>query len=103
MLMKYITIMRVGKGAYGICWKAIEKLTGKKICIKKIYDAFANDTDAQRTFREVYINMEMGDHANIVKIENLRKSLNKMDFYIIFELMEADLHTVIRAEVCRDI
>ena len=47
--------------------------------------------------------MEMGEHANVIKIENLRKALNKMDFYIIFELMEADLHTVIRAEVCRDI
>lgn len=101
--MKYETVQRIGKGAYGVAWKAIEKYSSRKVCIKKVFDAFSDDTDAQRTFREVYINMEIGEHANIIKIENLRRALNKMDFYIIFELMEADLHTVIRAEVCRDI
>lgn len=45
----------------------------------------------------------MGEHANIVKILNLRTAINKLDFYIIFELCDSDLHTVIRAEVVRDI
>ena len=46
MLMKYLTIMKIGKGAYGVAWKAIEKYSKRKVCIKKVYDAFANDTDA---------------------------------------------------------
>ena len=39
----------------------------------------------------------------MVKIYNLHKAENKIDLYVIFEIMETDLHTVIRAEVCRDV
>mmetsp|Transcript_11052 Transcript_11052/g.18482 ORF Transcript_11052/g.18482 Transcript_11052/m.18482 type:complete len:162 (+) Transcript_11052:267-752(+) len=46
--------------------------------------------------------MELGGHPNIVNIINLRRAQNGLDIYIIFELMETDLHTIIRAEVCRD-
>ena len=44
----------------------------------------------------------MGSHPNIITIINLEKSENLSDFYIIFELMDTDLHTIIRAEVLRD-
>ena len=44
---------KLGKGAYGIVWKATEKRTSKVVALKKIFDAFQNSTDAQRTFREV--------------------------------------------------
>lgn len=44
----------------------------------------------------------MGKHRNIIEIINLRKAENGLDVYIVFELMEADLHTVIRAQVCRE-
>lgn len=46
ILQKYETVQRVGWGAYGIVWKAIEKQSKKTVAIKKIFDAFANDTDA---------------------------------------------------------
>uniref|UniRef100_A0A915KDY5 Protein kinase domain-containing protein n=1 Tax=Romanomermis culicivorax TaxID=13658 RepID=A0A915KDY5_ROMCU len=42
---------RLGKGAYGIVWKAIDKRTNEIVALKKIFDAFRNQTDAQRTFR----------------------------------------------------
>jgi mitogen-activated protein kinase 15 len=41
----------LGKGAYGIVWKAVDKQTKKIVAIKKSFDAFHNATDAQRTFR----------------------------------------------------
>ena len=103
MLDKYDTIQKIGKGAYGVVWKAVEKSSQKVVAIKKIYDAFTNNTDSQRTFREVFLLQEMGPHVNIIKILNLRKASNEKDLYIIFELMETDLHTVIRAEICRDV
>jgi mitogen-activated protein kinase 15 len=40
-----------GSGAYGHVWKVIEKATGKEKALKKIFDAFQNDIDAQRTYR----------------------------------------------------
>lgn len=46
ILLKYEPISKVGKGAYGVVWKAIEKSSKKMVAIKKVYDAFLNDTDA---------------------------------------------------------
>jgi hypothetical protein len=39
--------------AYGIVWKSVDKKTKETVALKKIFDAFQNDTDAQRTFREI--------------------------------------------------
>jgi mitogen-activated protein kinase 15 len=36
----------LGKGAYGIVWKAIERSTKEVVAIKKVFDAFANPVDA---------------------------------------------------------
>lgn len=33
--------------AYGIVWKASDKRTGETVALKKIFDAFRNQTDAQ--------------------------------------------------------
>ena len=33
--------------AYGIVWKAIDRRTGEVVAVKKIFDAFRNQTDAQ--------------------------------------------------------
>ena len=50
---KYDIIQKLGKGAYGIVWRAQEKRTREVVALKKIFDAFQNATDAQRTFREI--------------------------------------------------
>ena len=46
MLNKYETVSKIGKGAYGIVWKGIDKQAKNNIAIKKIFDAFGNNTDA---------------------------------------------------------
>lgn len=33
--------------AYGIVWKAVDRRTGEVVAIKKIFDAFRDQTDAQ--------------------------------------------------------
>ena len=53
VLKKYEILQKLGKGAYGIVWKAIDKRTKEIVAIKKNFDAFQNATDAQRTFREI--------------------------------------------------
>nr|KAF6270806.1 mitogen-activated protein kinase 15 [Myotis myotis] len=52
---RYLLKRRLGKGAYGIVWKAVDRRTGEVVAIKKIFDAFRDKTDAQRTFREVML------------------------------------------------
>ncbi len=39
---KYDMDKRLGKGAYGIVWKARSKRSGQVVAVKKIFDAFRN-------------------------------------------------------------
>ncbi|XP_019326406.1 PREDICTED: mitogen-activated protein kinase 15 [Aptenodytes forsteri] len=87
---------RLGKGAYGIVWKAIDRRTGEIVAVKKIFDAFRNRTDAQRTFREIMFLQEFGEHPNIIKLLDVIRAQNDKDIYLIFESMETDLHAVIK-------
>ncbi|KAK4805783.1 hypothetical protein QYF61_000389, partial [Mycteria americana] len=82
--------------AYGIVWKAINRRTGEIVAVKKIFDAFRNRTDAQRTFREIMFLQEFGEHPNIIKLLDVIPAQNDKDIYLIFESMETDLHAVIK-------
>lgn len=64
---------RLGKGAYGIVWKAVDKKTKDVVAIKKIFDAFRNQTDAQRTFREIIFLQSFRNHPNIVKLHSIHR------------------------------
>lgn len=99
---KYEILERKGKGAYGIVWKAIERSKKKVVALKKVFDAFHNDTDAQRTFREIMLLQEF-DHENIIKLLNVIKAENNKDIYLVFEYMEIDLHHVNRSNILQDI
>ena len=53
VVRKFEIAGRLGKSAYGVVWKAIDKKTRSVVALKKCFDAFRNATDAQRTFREI--------------------------------------------------
>lgn len=93
---RYEIRKRLGKGAYGIVWKAVDKKSGETVALKKIFEAFRNATDAQRTFREIMFLQEFGKHDNIIKLVNVMKASNDKDIYLVFEFMDTDLHAVIR-------
>ena len=99
---KYEILTQLGKGAYGIVWKAVDRRTRQHVAVKKIFDAFQNNTDAQRTFREVMF-LQRLKHDNVVKLLNVHRADNDKDIYLVFEFMETDLHAVIRARILEDI
>lgn len=47
IVRKYEIKKRLGKGAYGIVWKAVDRKSNEVVALKKIFDAFRNETDAQ--------------------------------------------------------
>lgn len=51
IIKNYEMLKKVGKGAYGQVWKCINKKTHTTCAIKRIFDAFRNSTDCQRTYR----------------------------------------------------
>jgi len=103
VLERYDLIQKLGKGAYGIVWKAIDKKYKQMVALKKVFDAFHNATDAQRTYREVMFLQELNGHENIIRLRNIIKAENNKDLYLVFDHMEADLHHVIRANILEEI
>lgn len=73
--------------AYGIVWKAIDKKNKDTVAVKKIFDAFRNQTDAQRTFREIMFLLSFANHDNIIRLIGLHKANNDRDIYLVFEYM----------------
>ncbi|KAF7153815.1 hypothetical protein RHSIM_Rhsim01G0222800 [Rhododendron simsii] len=97
---KYVPpIMPLGRGAYGIVCCATNSETKEEVAIKRIGNAFDNRIDAKRTLREIKLLCHL-DHENIIKIKDIMRPPEKDEFndvYIAYELMETDLHQIIRS------
>lgn len=103
MLRRYEIISKVGKGAYGIVWRAVDKITHLQVALKKVFGAFQNPTDAQRSYREITLLKQLKSHPCIVGLLNVHRADNDLDLYLVFECMETDVHAVIRAGILLDI
>lgn len=103
VLRKYDILQRLGRGAYGIVWKAVARKNNQIVALKKCFDAFQNATDAQRTFREIMYLQELHGHENIVDILNVIRAENDQDIYIVTNFMESDLHAVIKAGILEEV
>ncbi|KAG5053332.1 hypothetical protein JHK87_005530 [Glycine soja] len=89
----------IGKGSYGVVCSAIDSHTGEKVAIKKIHDIFEHVSDAARILREIKL-LRLLRHPDIVEIKHVMLPPSRRDFkdiYVVFELMESDLHQVIKA------
>ncbi|KAH0751506.1 hypothetical protein KY290_004724 [Solanum tuberosum] len=96
---RYKILEVVGKGSYGVVCAAIDTHTGEKVAIKKITDIFEHASDAIRILREIKL-LRLLRHPDIVDIKRIMLPPSKRDFkdiYVVFELMESDLHHVIKA------
>ncbi|GMF02866.1 unnamed protein product [Ambrosiozyma monospora] len=93
----------VGEGAYGIVCSAIYKPSQQKVAIKKI-QPFERTMFCLRTLRELKL-LKHFNHENIIGILDIQipydfDSFNEV--YLIQELMETDLHRVIRTQKLSD-
>eukprot|EP00899_Mesostigma_viride_P000912 jgi/Mesvir1/10821/Mv07749-RA.1 len=97
---RYVPIKPVGKGAYGVVCSARDTETGDKCAIKKISNAFENVTDARRTLREIKLLRHLF-HENVIAVRDIMVPCESVDefndVYIVYELMETDLHQIIRS------
>ncbi|BFG31780.1 hypothetical protein CerSpe_180540 [Prunus speciosa] len=98
---KYVPPIRpIGRGAYGIVCAAVNADTHEEVAIKKIGNAFDNIIDAKRTLREIKLLRHM-DHENVISIKDIVRPPKKETFndvYIVYELMDTDLHQIIRSD-----
>ncbi|XP_042002188.1 mitogen-activated protein kinase 9-like [Salvia splendens] len=88
----------VGKGSYGVVAAAVDTHTGEKVAIKKINDIFEHVCEATRILREIKL-LRLLRHQDIVEIKHIMLPPCRREFkdiYVVFELMETDLHHVIK-------
>jgi serine/threonine protein kinase len=94
---KYAPLKPLGRGAYGVVCSAIDKVTNKKVAIKKIPKAFEDLVDAKRILREVKL-LRHFHHDNVIGLRDLVGPTEDEpfeDIYIILDFMETDLHKII--------
>ncbi|XRB21136.1 mitogen-activated protein kinase [Pseudoscourfieldia marina] len=95
----YTPIKPIGKGAYGVVCSAKNALSGEKVAIKKITNAFENVTDSRRTLREITL-LRYLKHENIIAVRDILRPPSRdlfHDVYLVYELMDTDLHQIIRS------
>ncbi|KAI5454493.1 mitogen activated protein kinase [Naganishia albida] len=97
----------IGEGAYGIVVSAIRRRDGHKVAIKKI-SPFDHVLFALRTLRELKLlkhfttNQVSDNIITILDIVQPSSFENFKEVYLVQELMETDLHRVIRTQDLSD-
>ncbi|GAA5848127.1 hypothetical protein JCM9279_007465 [Rhodotorula babjevae] len=93
----------VGEGAYGLVSSAVHLPTQSKVAVKRI-QPFDHSMFCLRTLREIKL-LRWFSHENIISILDIIKPSTYDGFsevYLIQELMETDLHRVIRSQELSD-
>lgn len=102
VLKRYTNLKPIGSGAQGIVCSAFDNVTQTNVAIKKLSRPFQNVTHAKRAFREFKL-MKLVNHKNIIGLLNAftpQKTLDEfVDLYIVMELMDANLCSVIQMDL----
>jgi len=96
---RYRNLRAVGQGSYGLVCAADDAVTGMKVAIKKVTDAFQDLIDAKRILREIKLLRHLGKHENVISLLDVSlmppHERDFKDVYIICELMECDLDRIV--------
>ncbi|KAK4510648.1 uncharacterized protein ATC70_005080 [Mucor velutinosus] len=96
---KFQFIREMGQGAYGVVCAAKDTDSDEQVAIKKVCRIFEKTILAKRALREVKLLKFFNGHENITSVLDM-DIVNLQDFneiYLVQELMEADLHQIIRS------
>ncbi|CAG9331579.1 unnamed protein product [Blepharisma stoltei] len=96
---RYVILNVIGSGAYGTVVSATDSQNGQNAAVKRMEKSFENVLMAKRALREL-ITLRILNHENIIRIKTIQLPFSRNDveeIYIVSELMEADLSTVIKS------
>ncbi|ETW78215.1 mitogen-activated protein kinase-like protein [Heterobasidion irregulare TC 32-1] len=99
----YQLIDTIGEGAYGVVCSALHVPSQRKVAIKRI-TPFDHSMFCLRTLREIKL-LRHFHHENIISILDILQPPSLAEFrevYLVQELMETDLHRVIRTQTLSD-
>jgi len=93
----------IGKGAYGIVFRAKDVDTGERVAIKRQRNVFKSVEDTVRTLREIKI-LRLIHHPNVVTLKTILTPRNPMkfnDLYMVFEYMDYDMRSMLKLNLGR--
>ncbi|KAF5843433.1 kinase-like domain-containing protein [Dunaliella salina] len=100
---RYQVLEVIGKGSYGTVFKALDNADGQLVAIKHIKGMFQGAStkaaaDAQRVLREIKLLRLLRESQDVVQLKSIvaPEGREYHDIALVFELMEADLHEVIK-------
>lgn len=95
----YEFVKELGQGAYGVVCSAKHIQTGENVAIKKVTKIFSKRILTKRALRELKLLHHFRGHKNITCLYDLDiiDPSNFNEVYLYQELMEADLHAIIRS------
>ncbi|KAM7524125.1 hypothetical protein LguiA_014027 [Lonicera macranthoides] len=96
---KYVPIRHIGRGAYGVVCSSVNRETNEKVAIKKVSNVFGNRIDALRTLRELKLLRHIR-HENVIALKDIMMPIHRNSFkdvYLVYELMDTDLHRIIKS------
>jgi len=99
----YEVVDVIGEGAYGVVCSAIHTPSQRRVAIKKI-SPFDHALFCQRTLREIKL-LRHFNHENIISILDILapESFERFqEVYLVQELMETDMHRVIKTQELSD-
>uniref|UniRef100_A0A8D2LM59 mitogen-activated protein kinase n=1 Tax=Varanus komodoensis TaxID=61221 RepID=A0A8D2LM59_VARKO len=98
---RYRELQSLGSGAYGAVCSAIDRKSGTKVAIKKLYRPFQSELFAKRAYRELRLLKHM-KHENVIGLLDVFTpdvSLDKFnDFYLVMPFMGTDLSKIMKHE-----
>jgi mitogen-activated protein kinase 1/3 len=91
-----LKISQIGKGAYGSVYKYQDTVTKEMVAIKKL-QKIQDISDAKQVLREIVI-LKKCFHQNILRLKGffIEENLQSIQVYVVTELMDFDLYTVIK-------
>ncbi|CAM9113862.1 unnamed protein product, partial [Ectocarpus fasciculatus] len=99
---RYTNLKPIGDGSYGLVASALDTVTGNKVAIKKIKDAFSDLVDAKRILRELKLLGHFNAHENIITLIDVMTTppdtVDFDDIYLVTNLMESDLERIINSK-----
>ncbi|KAJ9100129.1 hypothetical protein QFC20_005541 [Naganishia adeliensis] len=99
----YAFVKELGQGAYGCVISARHETSGEMCAIKKITNIFSKKILTKRCLREIKLLHHLRGHKNITCLYDMDivpdppGTWNFNEVYLYEELMEADLHAIIRS------
>ncbi|ENN76345.1 cyclin-dependent kinase 2 [Dendroctonus ponderosae] len=92
-LDRFLKLGKAGEGTYGVVYKAKNKLTGKKVALKKIklqkfYNKGCSEGVPSTAMREITL-LKGVRHSSIVELLDVMYTTDKL--YLVFEYLDLDL------------